>query len=185
MRSRTRRLVAELEPIDERERTDRIDILDWIDSGAPLHRTAKPATPPKHLVSYCVLVDSESDSALLVDHLDAGLWLPTGGHVDPGEDAPDAASREIRGELAITPPFHPAIGPVPLMVAVTETQGRSLSHTDVSLWFVFTGSVEMYLHPDPGEFAATNWFRLEDIRHGPDTRFEPNLPRFVDKLARI
>ncbi len=185
MRSRTHRLVAEIELIDASETADRKDILDWIDSGAPIHRTAKPATPPKQLVSYCVLVDSENDSVLLVDHLDAELWLPTGGHVDPGEDAPDAAIRKIREELSISPPFHPAIGPVPLLVTVTQTQGHSISHTDVNLWFVFAGSVEMELQPDPGEFAATNWSRLEDIRHGPDTRFEPNLPRFVDKLARI
>ncbi|HET6833936.1 MAG TPA: hypothetical protein VFH30_08700 [Acidimicrobiales bacterium] len=55
-------------------------------SGAPIWRTAKPATPPKHLVAYFVLVDSAAHSCLLVDHRLADLWLPTGGHVEPGED---------------------------------------------------------------------------------------------------
>ena len=45
----------------------------------------KPATPPKHLVSYVVPTDPETGDILLVDHRNAQLWIPPGGHVDPGE----------------------------------------------------------------------------------------------------
>lgn len=77
-RAAIRREVASIQPYDELEKTHRIDALAWIDSGAPLFRTAKPATPPKHLVSYFAVVDGRE--ILLVDHKSAQLWLPPGGH---------------------------------------------------------------------------------------------------------
>jgi hypothetical protein len=57
IRAAIRDEVASILPLDELEETHRSDALAWIDSGAPLCRTAKPATPPKHLVSYIAVVD--------------------------------------------------------------------------------------------------------------------------------
>ena len=73
-RSTTRALhktVDRIDPLDELEDAHKADVLTWITSGNPIYRTAKPATPPKHLVSYCVLVDPQRRSVLLVDHRDA------------------------------------------------------------------------------------------------------------------
>jgi len=36
-------------------------------------------------VSYLLLVDRPAGSVLLCDHRLSGLWLPAGGHVEPGE----------------------------------------------------------------------------------------------------
>lgn len=58
----------------------------------------------------------------------------------------------------------------------------SLSHTDVSLWFAFAGSELDPLIPDEREFAAIRWWPLSDVVHSSASRFDPNLPRFVDKL---
>lgn len=44
--------IASIVPLDDLERLHIADALAWVDSGAPLYRTAKPATPPKHLVAY-------------------------------------------------------------------------------------------------------------------------------------
>jgi hypothetical protein len=71
-RAAIRREVASILPFDEQEENHRADALAWIDSGAPLFRTAKPAMPPKHLVSYFVIVDGRE--ILLVDHKNAQLW---------------------------------------------------------------------------------------------------------------
>lgn len=79
----------------------------------------------------------------------AQRWLPTGGHVDPGEHPAAAAQRELREELGVEPVFLGAVGDRPLLVTVTETVGLSESHTDVSLWFAFDGSVDQLLSPDP------------------------------------
>ena len=59
----------------------------------------KPDVPPKHLVSYFALVDEARGKMLLVDHKLAGLWLPSGGHVEPDEDPRATVVREIAEEL--------------------------------------------------------------------------------------
>lgn len=186
-RSRTevRDLLAELVPHDGVEADHRDDALAWIDSGAPIFRVAKPATPPKHLVSYCLLVDSEAGAVLLVDHRDAQRWLPTGGHVDIGEHPAITARRELAEELGIEPPFHPATGSAPLFVTVTETAGRSTRHTDVSLWFVFAGRTTDAIHPDPREFAGTRWWPIDQVGLDPEVPVEPHLARALAKLEHL
>jgi 8-oxo-dGTP diphosphatase len=177
-----RTLVEKIVPCDPEEAEHRLAALAWIDGGSEIFRTAKPATPPQHLVSYCVLIDADREAVLLVDHRDAERWLPTGGHVEIGEHPADAASREILEELRITPRFHRAGGADPLMVTVTRTHGRSESHTDVSLWFVLEAASDTVLTPDEAEFADTKWWRFDDIQTDIGVEFEPHLPRFIAKL---
>jgi 8-oxo-dGTP diphosphatase len=182
VRGVVRSLVEQIVPWDFEEAEHRLDVLGWIDAGNEIFRTVKPATPPKHLVSYCVLVDTDRGHVLLVDHRDAGRWLPTGGHVEPDEHPAAAASREITEELQVVARFHPAVGARPLLVTVTQTAGRSESHTDVSLWFVFEGSLDKAIVPDETEFVGARWWPFEDVKHGAGAHFEPHLPRFIDKL---
>src|ERR1044072_5276694 len=101
MRSAMRAEVASIVPFDSLERGHCEDALAWIDSGAELCRVQKPATPPKHLVSYFVLVDHHQDHVLRVDHKNAELRLPTGGHVEPGEHPRATVARELREELEL------------------------------------------------------------------------------------
>ncbi|HET9448557.1 MAG TPA: NUDIX hydrolase [Steroidobacteraceae bacterium] len=175
MRSAIRAEVAGIEPFDALERAHREHALAWIDSGAPLCRTQKPATPPIHLVSYFVLVDD--DHVLLVDHRNAGLWLPTGGHVEEGEHPRATVTRELREELGldlIDPPE------TPLMLTISRTVGVSAGHTDVSLWYVIDGDRRRALDFDAGEFLAVQWFRSSEA---PIARSDPHLARFLAKLA--
>lgn len=44
-------LVDEIDAFDGRERAHQLDVMAWLDSGSPIHRTQKPAHPPKHLVA--------------------------------------------------------------------------------------------------------------------------------------
>lgn len=169
---------AEIEsilPLDATEATHRADALTWIASGAELCRLAKPATPPKHLVSYFAVVDGES--ILLVDHKNAQLWLPSGGHVEPGEHPRETVARELFEELG----FHASheIGP-PLMITASETVGLTAGHTDVSLWYVVRWERGQALQYDEGEFNGVQWFAFPEI---PYDRGDPNLRRFVQKLS--
>jgi hypothetical protein len=78
-------LVSALTPADDLEADHRQDVLRWLQSTDDVYRRVKPATPPGHLVSYVVPIDPTDGSVLLVDHINAGLWLPPGGHVEPDE----------------------------------------------------------------------------------------------------
>ncbi len=99
------KIVAAIEPLDDLEREHRDSTLLWIRSGAPIFRTLKPDVPPKHLVSYFALVDEQRGKILLVDHKLAGLWLPSGGHVEPDEDPRATVIREIAEELNLAAEF--------------------------------------------------------------------------------
>ena len=92
--------LAAIEPLDALEAEHLADALAWVDSGVDLFRVAKPATPPKHLVSYFAVVDA--DQILLVDHKNARLWLPAGGHVELGEHPRATVVRELEEELGFT-----------------------------------------------------------------------------------
>lgn len=170
-----RREVASIQPFDEQEENHRTDALGWIDSGAPLLRTAKPATPPKHLVSYAAVIDGRE--ILLVDHKNAQLWLPPGGHVEPGEHPRETVKRELVEELGFVVEYDIA---APLMLTCTATVGLTSGHTDVSLWYVVTAARTQPISYDKNEFAGICWFRYSDV---PLHRVDPHLTRFLTKLA--
>lgn len=86
--------VSEIVPFDALEQQHINETLEWIQSGAPLFRIQKPDLPPKHLVSYLLILDEVAQKVLLVDHRLAQLWLPPGGHVDPDEHPNTTAARE-------------------------------------------------------------------------------------------
>ncbi|MEZ4621431.1 MAG: NUDIX domain-containing protein [Caldilineaceae bacterium] len=151
-------LLSALQPCDGLEQVHIHDTYTWIVSGAPLFRTQKPATPPQHLVSYFVVVDLVHRQLLLTDHKDAGLWLPSGGHVEPNEHPRDTVVREAREELGIVADF---VWPEPIFLTVTRTQGVSAGHTDVSLWYVLRGDTMAELTHDPGEFERVAWFAFD------------------------
>src|SRR5690349_3278098 len=131
MRAAIAELVREIQPYDALERDHVAATLAWISSGAPLCRVAKPALPPQHLVCYFALVDPAANQLLLVDHKKAGLWLPGGGHVEPGEHPDATVGRELWEELRVQARF---LLPRPLFLTVTQTVGTTAGHTDVSLW---------------------------------------------------
>ncbi len=175
MRQQIRDEFSAIKPFDAREQADLIAALAWIDSGADLTRLVKPATPPTHLVAYFVIVDGPH--VLLVDHRNATLWLPPGGHVDAGEHPRATVTRELAEELGFAP-AHP-IG-APLFATVSTTVGLTAGHTDVSLWYLVHAPQSQPLMFDHAEFTEVRWFAWDGV---PLARAEPNLQRFLAKLA--
>ncbi len=175
MRTMVRSQVLAIEPFDEIEKEHIADVCRWIDSGAELCRRQKPATPPKHLVSYFVVVDG--DYVLLVDHKNAQLWLPTGGHVEPGEHPWNTVIREAEEELQLTARPH---FDCPLFLTVTPTVGLTAGHTDVSLWYVLKGDRNQPVRYDEQEFNSVKWFHVAEV---PLERSDPHLDRFLRKLV--
>ena len=169
-------IVRAIQPYDTLEAEHISATLEWIESGAPLCRTQKPATPPQHLVSYFVLVDPHRRQLLLVDHVKAGLWLPSGGHVEPGEHPRATVEREVWEELQIEARF---LLPEPLFLTITQTVGRTAGHTDISLWYVLMGDSTEALRYDIEEFARIAWFPLDVL---PLERTDPHMARFTAKL---
>jgi 8-oxo-dGTP diphosphatase len=186
-------LIAAIEPFDDRERADQQQCLVWLAATDDIYRRKKPATPPQHLVCYVVPVDVCAGSVFLVDHRLAGLWLPPGGHVEPGEDPAATARREAREELGIDADFAVA-GARPFfltMARTSEVAGPAASdddrasfraHTDVSLWYVLAGHEAMPLALDQREFDGGRWWTWAAVSAADPAGFEPGLRRFRAKL---
>lgn len=168
--------IANIQPLDSIEKKHIDFVVNWIDSGAQLFRTEKPATPPTHLVSYFLIFSPDLSKVLLVDHKKALLWLPTGGHVEPEEDPKETVIREAQEELGIQADF---LCEDPLFVTVTKTVGTVLEHIDVSLWYILTCNPNDPLTYDESEFNQIRWFGLDEI---PYEKSDPHLMRFIEKM---
>ena len=178
-----REMVAAIEPHDDLEATHRQQVIAWLDETDDVFRRAKPRTPPQHLVSYFLVIDPSSGDVLLADHVRSGLWLPAGGHVEPGEHPAMTVRREAGEELGIMATFAPWAGPHPVFITVTETVGTpDTKHTDVSLWFVIEHERDSPLTPDPDEFNAVRWWRRDEIACADPSRFDPHLNRMLAKI---
>jgi 8-oxo-dGTP pyrophosphatase MutT (NUDIX family) len=184
-RSGVRAAIRSVPPGDALEERHRGQALGWVDSGAPLFRVAPPAEPDPHLVSYAVAFDPAARAVLLGHHRKTGLWLPTGGHVEPGEGPAATAQREVREELGVSAPIVPGIGARPLFLSVTATVGAAGGHTDVSLWYVLLVDVARPLAWDRRELAAVRWFGLAEVLAADPARLDPCLHRFTRKLRAV
>jgi 8-oxo-dGTP diphosphatase len=174
-------MVSQLEPADELESEHRSRALQWLGSTDDVFRRVKPAVPAQHLVSYVVPVDAADGSVLLADHINAGLWLPPGGHVEVDEHPAHTARREIEEELGLTGD-DAALGKRAVFLTVTRTVGVDAGHTDVSLWFVLDSRREHALTPDQGEFHRVRWWSPGELRRADASRFDPHFFRFLRKL---
>lgn len=175
--------VHKIEPLDDLESEHKEDVLRWLDSGAPVFRISKPDNPPKHLVSYFVLFDEANHAVMLIDHIKATLWLPTGGHVDIDEDPRETVVREADEELKIVADFNTPFGNDPFFITVTTTKNAG-THTDVSLWYVIKGDVNTKLDFDPGEMNDYKWLTLDEVLATDTTGLDPHMHRFTKKLKQ-
>lgn len=176
-------LVSGVAPTDDIGREHRRNVLSWLDGTDDIFRRVKPLTPSPHLVSYFLLVDRQAASVLLCDHRLSGLWLPTGGHVEPGEHPLGTVRREATEELGVTAQFDAAFGGRPFFLTMNETVGPpAVRHVDVSLWFALAGRVGQRLHPDQREFVQVRWWTVAELNHADVGRSEPHLLRALDAL---
>jgi 8-oxo-dGTP pyrophosphatase MutT (NUDIX family) len=179
-------LVDGLRPFDDLETRHRSECLGWLRETEDVFRRVKPRTPSPHLVAYALLRDDQDGSVLLVDHIKSGLWLPAGGHVEPGEHPVETVRREVAEELGVSTVFVPQLGERPSFLTVTETVDTpERRHTDVSMWFMLTSSRDQVLAPDLGEFRQIRWWTPEEVNHADPKTLDPHMGRTIAKLATL
>lgn len=105
--------------------------------------------------------DVGGGATLLHWHRKVGLWLPPGGHIEPGEDPIEAALREVMEETGMAveiapttapfgygdPPQLPA--PATIMVEPIRAFGGDAAHQHIDLIY-FTRPLDDAGEPPPG-----------------------------------
>lgn len=170
--------ISLIQASEEIEKNHIQDTIDWIKSGAELCRLKKPDIPNKHLVSYFLLFDEEAKKILLVDHINACMWLPTGGHVEPREHPKETARRECLEELGVSAEFWTE---QPVFLTQSVTVGLTPGHTNVCLWYILKGDSKASYIYDKSEFHTIEWFDLD----APPDNAEEHLSRFMSKFKNI
>ena len=172
------------------------NIFEWISSGTEIFRIEKDAVPPKHLVSYTVVIDPVQEKVLLVDHKKAKLLLPCGGHIKKNEMPLAAAKREIKEELGLTPELYFPDNiqtEAPFFVTVTRTTGISESHTDVSLWYLFREDADKSFKIEcernenefENEFDDFHWLSFDEVLSTPTEKLDPHMHRLIRKINKF
>jgi 8-oxo-dGTP pyrophosphatase MutT (NUDIX family) len=179
MRNIILQIIESIKPFDTLEAEHLLNAVKWIQSGEEIFRLEKPAIPPRHLVSYFVLIDPSRKKILLVDHIKAGLWLPSGGHIEKDEHPAATVEREILEELNCTADF---LYPNPIFLTETVTVGKTAGHIDVSLWYALKADSQREIMYDTEEFNGYKWFDYNEILDMEISRFDPHMHRFTKKL---
>jgi len=182
MRTTIQNLISSIKPFDALEAEHIDNSIAWINSGDEIFRIEKPATPPKHLVSYFVLIDKEKKKILLMDHINAGLWLPSGGHVELNEHPKTTVERELMEELNLSADF---ISEKPFFITQTVTVNIGAGHTDVSLWYLLNGNSEQQISYDKNEFNGYRWFGFDEILNTDIKNSDPHMHRFTNKILSL
>lgn len=192
IKNKIKNIVNLINPHDPLEKEHIRDTLNWISSDANIFRIKKDAVPPKHLVSYSVVVSPHAAKVLLFDHKRAKLMLPSGGHINTNEMPLDAAKRELKEELGLSLEIYPTNqrkDDIPFFVTVTQTVGINEPHIDVSLWYLFTGdSTRSFKKTDNDynkEFENYYWLGFDKVLSLPVAQFDPHMHRFVQKIKNL
>lgn len=181
MRTQILDLIKFIKPFDELEKEHIDDAVKWIQGGAEIFRIQKPDIPPKHLVSYFVLIDFNEKKILLMEHIKSGLWLPTGGHVEKGEHPKAAVERECLEEIGTKPLF---VSELPFFLTQNRTVKMTKEHMDVSLWYVLRGDSKAPINYQKEEFNGYKWFDYQELLKMPIEKLDAQMHRFTKKLLK-
>lgn len=191
IRKAIKKSVHSIVPFDTLEQAHKQDVLSWLDSDAPIFRIQKDAIPPKHLVSYAIVLDVEKKKIFLCNHKKAQKLLPTGGHVDIDELPDVATKRELFEEIGLDASiyrFDDEEKGKPFFLTVTDVTGLCEPHTDVSLWYLFAvDSDDVFAEGESfaDEFDGGGWYGFEEVLAMPIAGLDVHMHRFLAKIQKI
>ena len=116
-----------------------------------------------HFCVYFAVHDPSKKQVFMGYHIDAGLWLFNGGHVEKGEHPRQTAEREMREELGIS---NYEIPQIPGLLTFSDIKSKNkLCKFHWEIWY-FLAFDKDYFYPDQDrlrkEFYQAGWFSIEE-----------------------
>ncbi len=110
-----------------------------------------------HVTASALVVSARG--LILHKHKRLGIWLQPGGHIDPGEAAPDAALRECLEETGVRAEHF---GGTPMLAHVDAHDGpRGHYHLDLRY---LLAAPDIDPSPPEGESQDVAWFGWDDLQ---------------------
>lgn len=131
------------------------------------------------------------DTALLVEHVKLGWWMPPGGHIDADEDPVQAVLREVREETGldceiIAPDVfaHDAVQvlPAPFTILVEDVPegGQTVQHIDC-IYVLRPVSDPAALTAQTEEVTGVRWVPVSQVG---ELCTPPELPSLIRAAAQ-
>lgn len=154
----------------------RQDYLGWLES----HPTAwSRSCIPAHLTASALVCSSDGRQVVLVRHAKIGLWLQTGGHLEPEDTSLEAAAlREAAEETGLT---GLRILPGPTQLSRHRVPCVAEWHLDVQYTVV---ADQVRRPPGSAESTGIGWFAASDLPEPTDDTVRDLVEASVRRLAR-
>jgi 8-oxo-dGTP diphosphatase len=127
----------------------------------------------RHFTATAFVV--RGDATLLHWHRRLGQWMPPGGHIEPDEDPPTAALREVREEtglfceiVATSPNVqfdYPEQLPAPYTILLEDIPGPDDPHKHIDLIY-FVRAIEGAAHSTVDD-PTLRWVTEAELRENP------------------
>lgn len=137
-------------PVDEREAES---VRRFLELAPPLDRPFDEDGDPVHVTGSAIIVGERG--VILHKHRRLGIWLQTGGHIDPGETPAEAAVRESCEETGL------AVTLVEPTIIHVDVHPGPKGHTHLDLRYLCTAPPD---DPSPAddESPDTFWFGWDE-----------------------
>jgi 8-oxo-dGTP pyrophosphatase MutT (NUDIX family) len=156
--------VAEIEPVDERERDSITALLARLGEGDD---PFSEFVSPRHVTASAFVISARG--IVLLRHKRLGIWVQPGGHVD-GDEAPlVAAIREVREETGLL--TTPLAGGAVVHVDVHD---GPRGHLHYDLRYLLRAPADDPV-PDDGESPDVAWFSFDEAMERAEDALRPAI----------
>jgi 8-oxo-dGTP pyrophosphatase MutT (NUDIX family) len=119
---------------------------------------------------FTVAVFVVSDRRVLLHrHVLLGMWLPPGGHIEPGELPDEAAVREVHEETGVDIILHDQCGlPIDYPVQLVRPAGIQLEdiasgHQHIDLIYFAEPAAHSDIDPIHADTVKAGWYSLDEL----------------------
>ena len=180
-------LIYNYEPYDEKEKTDKEVILNYLkNNNDVLTRENKIA----HFTTSAWITNKEKNKILMIYHNIYDSWAWVGGHADGNDNLLEVAKKEATEETGITKLKLLSEGVYGINISTVDNQikrGKQVnSHLHFDIEYLFEADEEELIRIKEDENSGVKWIDIDKvIESSTEEKMKPIYQRLIDKMIKI